>query len=358
MPASSGASWALFAALALASSSAVTWASLAYARRRRLFDLPGKRRSHTMPTPRGGGIGIVVGVVVSVATFAAWSGAFEARVVGCLLAALAVVALVGWIDDHRGLGAMPRIAAHGLSALLALGVPALAGHMSLPTAQLPMFDLALLVLFVGIVWSINLHNFMDGIDGLLALQTLFVFTVLALLFARAGRIDAATCTALLAGAVAGFVPFNFPRARIFMGDVGSGVLGLLVALVVLWQMSTPSIALTSGLVLCSAFVTDASCTLLSRMLYGRRWYSAHREHLYQWLARNGLSHAQVVMLYMGWNFLVTLPVVCWMNRAPLVALQRPGMTAAVAVYAAAVVVWCVGKRWCLRSAQLRRLHVS
>ena len=94
---------------------------------------------------------------------------------------------------------------------------------------------------------------------------------------------------VFAAAAAGFLPFNFPRARIFMGDVGSGVLGLLIAVAVLWQMSAPGHRAASGVVLCSAFVTDASCTLVSRIVRGRRWYSAHREHLYQWLVRSGFS---------------------------------------------------------------------
>ena len=168
---------------------------------------------------------------------------------------------------------------------------------------------------------------------------------------------------LLVAAVAGFVPFNFPRARIFMGDVGSGVLGLLIALVVLWQMSLPSIALASGIVLGSAFVIDATCTLLSRMLRGRRWYSAHREHLYQWLVRCGHSHTHVVALYMGWNLLIVLPVVCWMNRmpaavAPGVALRSAGFGAATGVYAAGIALWWFGKRWCLGAIATRRRHAA
>jgi Glycosyl transferase family 4 len=170
---------------------------------------------------------------------------------------------------------------------------------------------------------------------------------------------------VFAAAAAGFLPFNFPRARIFMGDVGSGVLGLLIAVAVLWQMSAPDTALASGLVLCSGFVVDATCTLVSRIARGRRWYSAHREHLYQWLVRSGFSHAGVVALYMGWNLVIALPVVAWINRAQgawmpiananIETREGSGLGAAVAVYALGTVVWILGKRWCF-AAPARRRH--
>jgi hypothetical protein len=170
---------------------------------------------------------------------------------------------------------------------------------------------------------------------------------------------------VFAAAAAGFLPLNFPRARIFMGDVGSGVLGLLIGIAVLWQMSAPGTALASGLVLCSAFVTDATLTLVSRMARGRRWYSAHREHLYQWLARSGFSHAGVVALYMGWNLVIALPVVAWINRAPgawlpiananIASREGSGAGAAIAVYALGIVAWVAGKRWCL-ALRARRRH--
>ena len=208
---------------------------------------------------------------------------------------------------------------------------------------------------------------MDGIDAILAAQSIFVFSALAFLCAHAGEAHAGQI-AVFAAATIGFVPFNFPRARIFMGDVGSGVLGLLIAVAVIWQMSTPLTALTSGIILCSAFVTDATCTLLSRMLRGRRWYSAHREHLYQWLARSGFSHAGVVALYMGWNLVIVLPVVAWINRTPDLPMSianihmdwmpDSGAGPAAGVYLLGIVVWIAGKRYCLHASQRRNVHAA
>lgn len=338
------------AGAACAVSAAFVWAAIRYAHRRRLIDQPGQRRSHRVPTPRGGGIGIVVAVVASGLALATTDAAAPLPSFAWLLLPILAVALVGWIDDHGGLSARTRFATHCAAALV-IALPFWLGG----AAPLPGGWTVLLMPFLvlALAWSINLHNFMDGIDGLLALQAIFVFaTIAALLHAQAPP----TFPYLLAwlAATAGFVPFNFPRARIFMGDVGSGVLGLLVAVAVLWQLSAPAVAWASGVAACSAFVTDATCTLLSRMLRGRRWYSAHREHLYQWLARSGFSHAQVVALYMGWNLLIVLPVVYWMNHA---SAPHASWAAALALYALAVGLWWGGKRWCLRACA-RRPHAA
>jgi UDP-N-acetylmuramyl pentapeptide phosphotransferase/UDP-N-acetylglucosamine-1-phosphate transferase len=339
------------AAAAFALSAASVWAAIRYARRRRLIDLPGQRRSHRVPTPRGGGIGIVAAILLVGLALAATSAAAPMPPFLWLLPAVAAIALVGWIDDHGGLAARTRLATHCAAAAWALAAPFwLGGAAPLPPGW--PYAALLPVLLLALAWSVNLHNFMDGIDGLLAMQSLFVFATVAWLLQADGSAPALPYLSVWAAAVAGFVPFNFPRARIFMGDVGSGVLGFLVGVAVLWQLAEPQVAWPSGIVACSAFVADATCTLLSRMLRGRRWYSAHREHLYQWLARSGFSHAQVVALYMSWNLLIVLPVVYCMNRASVP--HAPALLAG-GVYALAVVLWCGGKRWCLRS---RRRHAA
>jgi UDP-N-acetylmuramyl pentapeptide phosphotransferase/UDP-N-acetylglucosamine-1-phosphate transferase len=217
--------------------------------------------------------------------------------------------------------------------------------------------------WLALVWSINLHNFMDGIDGLLAWQGVFVFVALAALMKMAAADADAWHLCVLAAAVAGFIPFNFPRARVFMGDVGSGVLGLLIGIAVLRQIGVREIAMPSGVIACSAFVVDATCNLVSRMLRGRRWYSAHREHLYQWLARSGMSHARVVAWYMGWNLLLVVPVLYWINRgraggidvAPSAGSQ---LVTAAAVYTLGIALWIFGKRWCLLKVKSQRRHAA
>ena len=339
--------WLLLMLATIAVSALATRASIGYAHRRQMLDLPGQRRSHHQPTPRGGGIGIVLATILGLAgLFALGANERDYTASMSLIASIILVALVGWIDDHRGLSAGIRIVAHGLAvALLAwpvLGlVPDLVGT--------PMWSWILAGLLVGgsaAVWSINLHNFMDGIDGLLASQAVFVFAALALICLTNGRIAEAQVIGLFAVATVGFLPFNFPQPRVFMGDVGSGVLGLLIAVAIGWLIDALPAGLEYGLIASSAFVVDSTATLLSRMLSGRRWYSAHREHLYQWLVRSGFSHVRVTLLYIGWNLLVVTPALFWVAAS---AHQRgaAARTALVIVYALAVTLWVAGKRYCL-----------
>lgn len=318
---------------ALLLSAAVVWLSLHYARRRKLYDLPGRRRSHVKPTPRGGGVGIVAAAAVlfvplAFALYPGWSGAGTA-----ILAGMLAVAAVGWVDDHHGLGIMPRLAVHTAAALgLALSVAEYEDAVTIA------------ILVLAGVWFINLHNFMDGIDGLLGVQALFVFSLLGVL----GWLDAARYYSLgmftLAAATLGFLPFNFPRARIFMGDVGSGALGFLLAASIGMALDNGLLEPGEALILVSAFVVDASCTLVLRMARGRRWYSAHREHLYQWLVRSGWSHARTVGWYLGWNLFVVAPALALYENS-----NGHETLLLTFVYAVALVLWWCARRFCLHN---------
>jgi UDP-N-acetylmuramyl pentapeptide phosphotransferase/UDP-N-acetylglucosamine-1-phosphate transferase len=257
--------------------------------------------------------------------------------------ALVLVALAGWWDDHRPLPVWPRLGAQAAAAVLF--------SFTLLTTNLPWYWLPLLSL-AGI-WSVNLHNFMDGIDGLLAQQLIFVTGALGVLAWRVGQPAMAVAAGTVTMAGVGFWFYNRSPARIFMGDVGSGSAGLLVFVfsVLLWR-AVPWLAWVA-LVLSSAFVTDASLTLLSRMMNGRSWHRAHREHLYQWLVRSGISHAGAGVRYLGWNLLVAAPAACWMVIHP-----RDALSVAVGVYAIATVVWWIMKRHCLQRPLTGGRHVA
>ena len=319
--------------------------AIAYAHRRGMLDQPGQRRSHTLPTPRGGGIGIVLGCLVAMpGVFLSLPGPWSAWTVASLALALLLVAAIGWWDDHRPLRQWPRLGVQ-LLAIALFSVSLLAGT-SLAWAWLP-----LLVLAGG--WSINLHNFMDGIDALLAQQGVFVAVGLGCLAASIAQPALAGAGFVVAAGCLGFWLYNRPPARIFMGDVGSGSVGLLLFALVamLWRVE-PGM-LWPALILGSAFVADASLTLLNRFLRGRRWYAPHREHLYQWLVRSGRTHARAAAWYLAWNLLVAAP-------AAVVARQLPAMAlpACVAVYTAAGATWIVTKRRCVRRASLKDRHVA
>ena len=318
-------------------------ASLAYARRRGLLDLPGQRRSHTRPTPRGGGLGIVVAVLLCAMPALAWSPQAAAPPLTIIVLALALlaVAAVGWRDDHAPLAVLPRIGVHLLASLAVAAVLlAPAAHAD---AQRWAWLVPIAIVFAG---SINAHNFMDGIDALLGLQALFVLTGYALLAHASADVALVAATLACAAACFGFLLFNRPPAKIFMGDVGSGTLGLLIAAFAGLLVQRSFDLLWPCAILASAFLVDAGLTLVARILAGKRWYTAHREHLYQWMVRAGFSHARTDAMYLLWNLIIAAP-------AAWAALHWPafGPLLCAIAYAFAGAVWCTGKRACLAAVR-------
>jgi UDP-N-acetylmuramyl pentapeptide phosphotransferase/UDP-N-acetylglucosamine-1-phosphate transferase len=321
----------------------VVRAAIAYAHRRGMFDQPGQRRSHKLPTPRGGGIGIIVAVVPTVAACLLYlQPSWALHVVITLLIATVLVALIGWWDDHRSLPVLPRFGVQVLAVAMFAIMLLIHGP--------GWFWLPLLVLAGA--WSINLHNFMDGIDGLLAQQGIFVACGLAVLAWCVGQTALAGASSCVAAACLGFWCYNRSPARIFMGDVGSGSVGLLLFALsaMLWRVN--GLLLWPALILSSAFVSDATLTLLNRMLRGRRWYTAHREHLYQWIVRRGRTHAVGAAWYVGWNLLVAAPLAA-------LAFKRPGMglVACIVTYTISAIVWLVAKRRLIRRDRYKVRYV-
>lgn len=200
-----------------------------YALARSLLDVPNTRSSHTMPTPRGGGVAIVLTVLLGLPLLA-WVGALAWPEMFGLWGAGAFVALVGFADDHGHIAARWRLLVHFFAASWAL-----AWMGGLP--PLPVFGVMVAGWFVQVlavlylVWLLNLYNFMDGIDGLAGVEAITVCVGGALLCVLgAPGVMAWVVPMLLLGAVAGFLCWNFPPARIFMGDAGSGFLGLMLGL--------------------------------------------------------------------------------------------------------------------------------
>ncbi len=264
-----------------------------YALQRRLMDEPGERRSHSVPTPRGGGIAIVAALsIAALALILRQPREIVATASGLL--GLWLVAGVGWIDDHRPLSPWLRLAVHAIAATsLALG--AYLGGASFAAAA------ATWVLCVVLV---NVWNFMDGIDGLASTQAALV----AAAFAYCAGSPSATLLALaMIGAIFGFLPFNLPKARLFLGDVGSGALGYALAwLAVLAMEGVPqTVWLWLSLPL-SAFMLDAGLTLSTRALRGERWWLPHVEHVYQRWARRMGNHLVVSGAYALWTVIAVI----------------------------------------------------
>lgn len=267
-----------------------------YAVRRAMLDIPNARSSHTAPTPRGGGLAIVF-CVLAIATAGSLAGLVELRLAVALAGGGGLVALAGWLDDRRGLGAGPRLACHIAAATWAAawlgGLPVLA----LPSGALTLGLPGGLLAVVGIVWATNLFNFMDGIDGLAAGEAVTLGSAGVLLLIAGGASGAILLPAAVTTASLGFLSWNWAPARLFMGDVGSGFLGFAFAVLAIWSERTGDASLLLWGVAAMAFVFDATVTLARRL--GRRegLVAAHRHHAYQRLTRSGLGHAQVVGLY-------------------------------------------------------------
>lgn len=313
-------------------SAAVTGIALLYARRRGLLDLPGQRRSHSIPTPRGGGAGILA--VALAGLWMVWPLPWGPML--ALTAAMAAVGLVGWLDDHRGLPVLPRLLVQFVAALVAVVV------LSGPAAGGAFLVLSVL----GVVALTNVMNFMDGSNGMATLEGIFLAAAGVLLAGVAGNIDWALWSLMLACACIGFLPFNMPRARIFMGDVGSTTLGFCLALAAVALIAVEVLSVWQALLLASAFIADAGYTLGWRFIRGRRWYTAHREHTYQWLIRSGLSHPEVAAVYMAWNLLLVSPLI-------VVGIHRPGWQPALTAgaYVLALLAWAGARKWCMRRAR-------
>jgi Fuc2NAc and GlcNAc transferase len=263
------------------------------------LDIPNARSSHQGAVPRGAGVAIVLLTLV-----AAVVGATEPAFFTGLLPGLGVAA-IGWWDDLRGLSARIRFAGYGVCSLLALLL--LDGGMA-PANLSGWIWLALGGL--GLLWLINLYNFMDGINGLATLEAIFILAaglVLSTHSPASGQL--APFQLYVMATLIGFVGWNFPRARVFMGDVGSAFLGFLLGLVALWSHARGGPELVVWVILGAAFIADTSYTLAVRMATGQRWFAAHRSHAYQKLtSRWHGSHASTVAAFMGVNIAWLLPI--------------------------------------------------
>jgi Fuc2NAc and GlcNAc transferase len=272
-----------------------TWLVVTYARRKSILDHPGPRSLHSRPTPRGGGLAIVIATISAAALL--WH--FD-RLDTELLQALApggvLIALIGWVDDHGHVPALARATAHTVAALLLIHFMGWPRTLDLGFVELSLGWAGPMVYVLSAVWVINLFNFMDGIDGIAAAQAALGFGVGSLLLLNGANAGLPLLAVTVAGASVGFLVWNRAPARIFMGDAGSGFLGYVVVFLALAGDRTGAVPLVVWMMLFGVFVFDATVTVVRRMLRGDQWYAAHRSHAYQRLVQAGRSHARVTSL--------------------------------------------------------------
>ena len=272
----------------------------------RLLDQPNQRSLHDTPTPTGAGIPLVVCALTAWLGVYWWSGGAVGNL-GPLMIAAFSIGVVSLFDDLRNAPVLLRLSVHGLvglylSSVFMAGSPTIWPGFALVA---PSYVLSALVA-VFVVWMINLYNFMDGMDGFAGGMGLVGFAALALI-ARGDGPDAdlyVISALVVVAACAAFLYFNFPPARIFLGDTGSSVLGLSAATFILWGQQAGHLSWWLGVLVFSPFVVDATYTLLRRALKGERIWEAHRSHCYQRLVLGGWSHKKTVL----WSY--SLMVMC------------------------------------------------
>ena len=294
---------------------ALTWAMAHFAV---LVDVPNARSSHKQPTPRGGGVGIVAAFAVGVIGLSAATGALSDPALLAFAAAAAIMALAGLADDIWGMNFTAKLAAQVIASLVAMAGGIVIRTFYVPglgAVELGSFGYALTLLWL--VGLTNAFNFMDGLDGLAGGVAVIAGGFLCVVAGLLGDSAVLVLSGLMTAASIGFLIFNFPPARIFMGDVGSQFLGFAFAALgtmLALRDSTGTIILVVPVLLFS-FLFDTIFTAARRWRNGENLAAAHRTHLYQLLNQSGLSHRLVAAAHYFMAMLQGL-IALWLIGAP------------------------------------------
>ena len=293
-----------------------------YALARELMDVPNARSSHSVPTPRGGGVAIVISFIIALPVLLFFDFILWNELLSFLTAGL-IVAVVGFIDDHGHVAARWRLLAHFSAA--AIGLYFLGGF---PPVELFGLDIQLgwlgqLVALVYLVWVLNLYNFMDGIDGIAGIEATTVCFGGGLLYLIGGfgAFTEQSAVMTLCLTTLGFLIWNFPPAKIFMGDAGSGFIGLMLGLLSVAAAHIDQSLFWGWIILLGVFIVDATVTLGRRALAGCAIYEAHRSHAYQYLSRRLGSHKPVSIAIGIINFVWLFPIAVLVVRGSLDGLS-------------------------------------
>ena len=308
----------------------LTGAVRRYAVAKSVLDVPNRRSSHSMPTPRGGGLAIAVITLGGIAILSAMAWIPLSVAVALFGGGLAVV-VTGWIDDRVGVSA-------GIRGLVHLGAAGWAVYWldGLQTLQIGWMEVPLgfpgsLLAVVGIIWAINFYNFMDGIDGLAAVEGVGVGLFGGLFLLAGGEVGLAAVAFVVAAASGGFLPWNWAPAKIFMGDAGSGLLGFLFGTLAVASEKADAVPVLVWVLLLAVFVFDSTVTLARRVCRGERWYEAHKSHAYQRAVQAGRSHASVTVAVIGIN--LALGIVSW------IILRHPALLLPALMIGVAALTW-------------------
>lgn len=250
---------------------------------------PNARSSHRIPTPQGGGLAVIIAAIAATAISVSFSGLVANSSLLAVFSATILLALVGAYDDLRTMPVLPRLMMQAAAVGIALWALPAEFHLF---QAIPLWA-ERIVLLIGGLWFVNLVNFMDGLDWMTVAEVVPVMGALVL-FGLCGQLPMASTVVALAlgGAMIGFAPFNKPVAKLFLGDVGSLPIGLLMGWCLLQLAGSGN--LVAALLLPLYYLVDATLTLLRRLMRGEAVWVAHRSHFYQQATDNGFSVIQVV----------------------------------------------------------------
>lgn len=272
-----------------------TWVTRHCAIRWGLMDLPNQRSSHVKPVPRGGGIAIVIAVIFAWLSSVYYFPNFSRTLMFAWVVAGGFVALIGFLDDRGHVPIAVRMLCHVFFAVYGFVLVGGAPEASLLGMAFSVGVFSQILWIVFIIWCLNLFNFMDGIDGIAGVElTTTCIGFIILLWVKGFNTEMLPIAVLLMASL-GFLVWNFPRAKIFMGDSGSGFVGLVLALSVIYLTHLAPEFLWSSLILLGVFIVDATFTLWRRALTGQKILQAHRTHAYQVAARRYDSHVKVTL---------------------------------------------------------------
>ena len=273
------------------------------AQKKSLIDIPNERSSHTIPTPRGGGLAIAITWFVGI-TYMSYKGYIQNNLYFALISGI-LLSIISFLDDIYNLKSFPRFIVQ--CAVAAIALYFIGGLKAIDLGFFIIENLYLLnlIAFIGIIWFINLFNFIDGIDGYAASESVFI--CVSIFFFVSDNV-----LLLLAIAVLGFLPWNWDTAKIFMGDIGSTLLGFSICVLFIYFHNTGQFSIVNSLILSSLFWFDATFTLFKRFINKEKLGQAHKKHAYQRIVQSGFSHQKTVLfailkqmqIYSGHNSII------------------------------------------------------
>ena len=278
-----------------------------YSLKNALIDIPNERSSHSIPTTRGGGLSIALSIllVIGLLFFAGWIAMEFALALG--IGGLIVV-IIGWIDDHRHIPALWRAISYFIAAGWAIVCLGGLERIQLGSQVLFLGHMGTFLAIFWIVWLTNLYNFMDGTDSMAAIQAICVGLLAGILFWLEGQYGVAIVCFVIAASSCGFLFWNWPPAKIFMGDVGSCTLGFCFGVLAVIGEIEDTVPLVVWFILLAIFICDATFTLLMRIGRNEKWYQAHKSHAYQRLVQLGMSHKQLAIVILIVNISILWPL--------------------------------------------------